>query len=690
MITFSQLVERTYSYLETNQKRGVADPPTREFIAEILQQASIDDVLQRAESLIEPRRLIIQEIYLKGRKWQLETTEDQPFEYRRQLLSGINGWKARSGTGKSTILKAIQWAITGVRPKLKPDIESWLKRVVIQVEIVGIDVYSIEYFLESGRPNVNVHGGIYKNNIEEVLEGRQDIQLINRFSSLRDMEIKINSFFSFHMGIASELEIFRQSYSQKGEAFIAWNIYAQSMFLADKYTDYLFPNSRITGKYHEETMGLHLGLDIAKAIIHLKEKVKDAEKNYNDERNKIRLAQADIVKKIQRFTGELLETEDKIHRLQAGESVRVNPDHAEIVRSNRAKAREYLRSLEELEDKLLDEQDKAYKHLERAKRTVKHLEESIEFQLFLSGINVTRCPHCENEISELRFEKELATGQCGLCKSELRELTDGSINQQNALLKQEKYHLKDLRKDYKRVGRSLKPIRQQIRDAEIELAKSEEAYRKIAQQELEGVTPELQKLVQNRGYLKGRLDELKEQTIEFQEQKVDELKNQRDVLKGALEQIQLILKRDNKTLLSDLTSLTLEYARMFGVPNLEAIDLDNEFSMTIKQGGEFESFRDTETSEALRIKIAFHLALLHLSFEDKQGRHPGLLIIDAPGSGEIDDHYLSEILTNLAAIETQFDGKVQILIASTKEEIIPLCENDPQRIEIREGDEPIF
>ena len=129
---------------------------------------------------------------------------------------------------------------------------------------------------------------------------------------------------------------------------------------------------------------------------------------------------------------------------------------------------------------------------------------------------------------------------------------------------------------------------------------------------------------------------------------------------------------------------------MFGVPNLEAIELDNEFSMTIKQGGEFESFRDTEISEALRIKIAFHLALLHLSYEEEHGRHPGLLVIDAPGGGEMDDYYLSEMLTNLAAIEMQFGGKVQILIASTREEIIPLCNNDPHRIEIREGDEPIF
>jgi hypothetical protein len=319
------------------------------------------------------------------------------------------------------------------------------------------------------------------------------------------------------------------------------------------------------------------------------------------------------------------------------------------------------------------------------------LEESIEFQLFLSGINVTRCPHCENEVSELRFETELTTGQCGLCNSELRKLSnDESIKQQTALLEQEEDHLKDLQKDYKKVHRSLDPIRRQIHDAQIELAKSEEAYREIAQQELEGVTPELRKLIQNQGYLKGRLDELQEQTVEFQEKKLAGLKNQKDVLRGALDQIQLVLKRDNQSLLSNLTARTLEYARMFGVPNLEAIDFDNEFSMTIKQGGEVESFRDTETSEALRIKIAFHLALLNLRFRDKQGRHPGLLIIDAPGSGEMDDYYLGEMLTNLAAIETQFDGKVQILIASTREEIIALCNNDPRRVEVQEGDDPIF
>lgn len=692
MITFEQLIERTYSYLETTLERGVELAPPPEFIAEILQEVGISAVIRKAEFSNQPKQLIVQEVFIEGRKWQFGSTEDQPFQYRRCLGVGLNGWKARTSKGKSTILKVLQWAITGVKPKLKPDIESWIKRVAVQINLVGEGVFTVAFYIEPASPQINVHGGIYKNELDKVLSGQEDIDLVSYFSGLADMASKVDGFFRLQMGLASEDEIFRQKYTETGSESISWNTYSQSMFIADSYIDYLFPNSRVGRSAHEETMGIHLGLNLTKSISYIKDEVKLSQKTYDDERKKVKVAQDEVSRKLKQFRDELLNTEDQIARLRKGESVRVNPDYADSIRRDRAEARRRLYDLETLEDVILAEQNEYKKQLIQAERTIKHLEESIDFGLFLSGIEVSRCPHCENEISESRFENELTTHHCGLCNSELTKLSqDSKIEQQTALLEEEKENLKKWRADLKRLGKNLYPIREQIKGAKVNLEKTETEYRSIAQQELESVTSKIQELLEYQGYLRGRLDELQEQTIEFQEEKVGELKKRRDILKAALDQLQMILQRDNSIVIQELTSSTLEYARLFGVPNLEAIELDNEFSMTIKQGGEEEGFRETEVSEALRIKIAFHLALLSLRYKDQgQGRHPGLLVIDAPGSGEMDDYYLGEMLKNLASIQEKLGDQVQILIASTRDEIVELGKNDPKRIEVREGDDPIF
>lgn len=117
-------------------------------------------------------------------------------------------------------------------------------------------------------------------------------------------------------------------------------------------------------------------------------------------------------------------------------------------------------------------------------------------------------------------------------------------------------------------------------------------------------------------------------------------------------------------------------AKAFGVPHLEQVFFNKAFDMFVKQSGHTIRFLDMDTGERLRLKIAFQLALLMQRVEAGVGRHPAFLIVDAPGSAEMDEQYLSAITNGFADIENRFGDQVQILIASSKDELLDMFSED--------------
>ena len=68
--------------------------------------------------------------------------------------------------------------------------------------------------------------------------------------------------------------------------------------------------------------------------------------------------------------------------------------------------------------------------------------------------------------------------------------------------------------------------------------------------------------------------------------------------------------------------------------------------------------------------------MLMVSISDGMGRHPGLLIIDAPGGAEMDEKHFQQILQGFSDIHEQIGTEIQLLIASTKESMASICKPD--------------
>jgi len=152
MITFDELVESTRVGLSIRKTNPKIVPS--EVVRQILQSAGIPDLMQLKAGLESPRRLIVKQIMIQGHKLEPDKGLRTPFVYRRLLGPSFNAWIAGNGTGKSTILKCIVWALTGVEPNIKPDVKPWLDTVSVEIEISEDAVYTIQYRLLQSAPDV--------------------------------------------------------------------------------------------------------------------------------------------------------------------------------------------------------------------------------------------------------------------------------------------------------------------------------------------------------------------------------------------------------------------------------------------------------------------------------------------------------------------------------------------------------
>lgn len=687
MITIEQLVEQVRHELVNNLLTEAI--PDQDVIRSVLEETEIEQLSRAAEGTVFKQKLTITKLYIRGHKWHRNTSEkDEIFEYKRNLLPGVNGWIADNSSGKSSILKSIMWAVSGEKLHFKVDVESWIDSVAVELEISGIGTFTVRYMPDFSNQQVN--GAIYENNLDDVLRGASNVQITGQFNNREDMAKCIDQIFGTSFGlyktpVASTLNQRKQN--------LIWNVYSQAIFIgSDQYEDYLFPNSYRTGKRHQEVLGAYLGLDnFTQVISNVRQAFDESDGAYIVERKYVLRNAADVNSKIDALLNEQKEIDRQLEELERDQSVRIDPTYIHTLHEEVVEAQSKLLQLKfdeaALLKKLRDVKDIQYQN----RKAKQQLTESIEVKLFLTQLKVTRCPHCTNDISSEALQKELETKICGVCHSQLKPLSsEQQIEQQHNLLSELEDIIKEQAKVFKATNKEAKDVALTISKLEEEYQALFSKYKSVAQQTREGIGPEIKRLIEKKGYLAGRLNELQVQTEESQTQRLEALKLRRDILKSGVLVLQNVLKRQNRSTLEQLSTLAMDYCQRFGVQNLEAILIKDQFELQVKQSGRIHDFRNMEASEALRIKIAFQLALLVLHLRENIGRHPGLLIIDAPGGAEMNNERLTEMLSQVAKIAQEFGDQTQVLIASTREELINLFSDSDGRIEYRGPGEPIF
>ncbi len=681
MITFSQLVNQTHTQVSPEDKPKVL---SREIVHTILEEIGIADLMQAQGVVHTIPRLIVRRIAIQGRKRLSEDRESSTFDYRRTFGPGINAWVANNSTGKSSILKVIQWVLTGKRPNFKQDVSAWLEDIALEVEITGDGIYTIRCLPFS------VSGGIYAMSLESVLSGDSGISSVVSFSNQREMTHNIAQFFGDKMGFSPLQwgDWARHSMSVTDKV-ISWDTYAQAMFLIDEdYKDYFFPPIVASDKsrHRQKVLGIYLGMDLLEALSKIELSREHADRDYQWELAQVKANSADAQAQIEQLTAELAEIEARIQRIDAEQSALVDTTYVQQVNAQVAQWTAQIIEIGEQQRELEKEEQQAQTELNHARRSIQALQEAIEFKVFLSGLEVEKCPHCENQISHVPIKQEMESGRCHVCNGELRPIS--SVDNQQTMLDQIRKNAKDLNTDIGRIRRQKKKVTQVLEQTQQEADKYNIELQDLVRSQREGFTSEMRTLLARQGYLQGQLAELNKQTKEARAPQIRAVRERYDVLRVALTQLQAAIAQQNQAVLQFMGEQVTQTARAFGVRNLESVHIDRQFRMTIRQSGKETIFEKMDTGEALRLKIAFHLALLDLQVNQGTGRHPAFLVIDAPGSAEMDQQHFGAILDSFAAMQDRLGDRVQILIASTRDKLADICK--PEQLQRLQVDETLF
>src|SRR5260221_672181 len=81
----------------------------------------------------------------------------ETFRYHRKLGSGLTAWVGSNGTGKSTILNCILWALTGSDSGVPKRLRPWIHDVLVE-----FSVGDSRFTSRVTHSNDRVSGGIYE------------------------------------------------------------------------------------------------------------------------------------------------------------------------------------------------------------------------------------------------------------------------------------------------------------------------------------------------------------------------------------------------------------------------------------------------------------------------------------------------------------------------------------------------
>lgn len=684
MTSFESFTETTFKQL---QKRFPGSPFSQAMVNNVLAATSIAALFEHETVSVLPMRLLLHTFWISGHKYKghSSTNEKVPFTYRRQFEVGVNGWIAGNGTGKSTLLKLIVWAITGVELPLKQDIRSWIEDVAIEFSIAGV-LYTIRYCPRVDAPKVT--GFIAQQNLESCLRLADTSSTLSSFSGAAEMSQKIALFFQEKMQFAPLLPQQQDILSQGSlQTSISWNIYAQALFLGADYTDYLFPKrSDSKGISHQKTLSTYLGLGSTEALTRLEIACEHARDEYKFESRRVTTNAQGVREKIKEAEEELRRIARKLQAIEQGQSVLVNPAYLTFIQEHVAEHTARVVDLSLNEQQLLKEERETQKKLDEAQRASQELREAIQFKVFLSGLAIERCPNCEQAISPERIEEEMPKKQCHLCLQELHPVQ--SVEHYEIMLQESDKMVLDLQRNLKTIKNDLRKATGLRKQEESTLQHWRSEMQDLPRQERAGFTQEVRELIDRQGYFNGQLQQLREQTEEEHSQQLVQLKATQDILDVALIEMRALIWQRSADQWNKLQERTAQLARLFGITDLEHISfsLGERFNLFIRQGGNAILFREMEASEMLRLKLAFHLALLLLHVTEGMGYHPGVLIIDAPGGAEMDEQHFQNILQGFSNAKSQLRDQAQILIASTKGSLVSICDS----VEQREEDTPLF
>ena len=639
------------------------------------------------------KKIILEELKITGVK-----NDGNRIDFVQKFNSGINMIIADNLKGKSSIFKAVKFALTG-RDSLKPDVSSWIKTIIL-----CFSISDKRYTICIDKSASRMSGALYSTVIDQVSSTYNE-NILFESKTKKDYESQIQKFFF------NQFSYYPLSWTQKASAKdsielnqsnASWSTYFKSIYLESKDTNSFY------GNQGSKTFQVLLGLKYTKIINKL---MIDRDFIQNSlakiDANNISLNEGEDLSsefaEIEAGLDDIRKNANYIRlralrEAQDGLFVQIN-DSSKTFNANNNHHYKLLIELDKKQttyDELVREKDALEREITKLIRKINDINEYLESGHFFSNLTIKMCPSCNHEIEMLPISDE---HQCLLCHKPVSSELENK-EQFSERLRQLDVAKLTLENKINEVAGKISVFNKDINNIKDEKIRVENDIKNNNYSELsqkaEDIAEQLDKLNDTLTYTKDKENDLiaRKAVLEYRfkmrntgdGENVDSIKDTFNILEKSIDYF--INKRFNECqpILRDLESLMLNEIHIFGLPSISAIHIDKYFNIEYTQNETRIKFEDIAEGEQLRVKLSFYLSLIQLDIQKNYGKHTRLLIIDSPAKEEGDNKYLAGLKTVLEDIETRYSDKLQILIGTAERSLVNVVKNQ----KIYRADEYVF
>jgi DNA repair exonuclease SbcCD ATPase subunit len=612
--------------------------------------------VEPSPSLPQAPRLVVRHLTFDG-KFPEVIRAGAPFRFDLDLPDGLTVVASEHNlAGKSSVLEIIFWALRGGEPRaLQADVHQWLRRVHLEFTIGGEDT-TIEWEL---------HGNRALGSLATRTRGGAAVQ---DFTGTREFEDIVGSYMLSRLGL-DPVTSFRSDSGGSGGTIqkFGWNALSGALYVPNAAHKALLGEhsdiAALAGRLLQVFVGLpwaptHIAAQTALKWL-TSERSKTVRRANDDDR-----ARAEAVAELERRATTL---RDELARFETADDAAAETDRAATAFQNT------LHDLTQLKQRrsalVTGAQAARLARLEEERATLAVQEEKLARRFFHS-LNPTICPRCDVPIDEQRHAAELEQHTCAVCTFPIDFTADtGPIDADAPDVDGARDNLEALREAEATALQALGDIDGLIVDAEASVDQRRAAFEAArdsyaGERQQRGLELELARL-------EGALSERQHVAATASGGgDTERLDHEISILNAALDLALDRMGEVQQALFADVDDEIVHLARSFGMKNVEAVAIDRAARLRVTKGGGTTTwFSSLSRGERLRLRVAVLIALFRVGAARGANRHPGLLMIDSPGSEEADADDASAIFTALNEISMETDG-LQILVATARPELL--------------------
>ncbi|MGV3616285.1 MAG: large ATP-binding protein [Fimbriimonas sp.] len=537
--------------------------------------------------------------------------------------------------GKSSVIEVVRWLLRGVASEnLQEDVRRWIKFAVLQ------------FSLDSEVFEVRVEDTQSESGTLSHITNGSDL-ILGQFSGSDAFTETMSEFFMRQLGL-SEFVTWQSSVTEgTGKAAVhSWPALSGVLFMGNNYASLLGDLAPQSG-LPVRLLQMYLGLPWISTLTAAQATLKGVQRLQEDERRREDFNQKERRNRLEVLQSALREKKQELSTFD--NEADAESRYEDAVRNLWVRRSE----LQKLEQAVLESEANVtlakQAHADDQRDLVAH-DDATNAHAIFRVLDPSCCPRCESKITSDRKKREIELHQCAVCGEETE--SDSDEGELRKALEEASNASKQAVIEATNQLLALKAMRDAVESKVLEL---QAEISVIANDQVQRpLQSEIQRAI---AALEARIDELAGGTTAHVGD--SELVT---ILRATEDEARKRTTERQSELLKQVSERILSYARRFGMDALSSAKLLGNLNLSLVKGAETTSYSRVTEGEKLRLKVATILALIGVGESMGMGRHPGLLMIDSPGSQEVSPEDLEELMAGLAEISKEF-SHLQIFVA---------------------------